>query len=567
VAFKLAEALGAVDEGLDLAALGLIADVVPHHGDVRWLVQRGLQALRSADRLGVQALLEVAEVDPAMLAEDDVGYALAPRLNALGRLADASVGVELFLTSDLARARAIAAEMEALNVRRQFLSRQVTAAAQSQLERDRARLSDPVFVLSHPDWPPGVLGIAAGRLAERYHRPVVLIAAPPDEVARGSARSVAGVDIHAALAEQSALFAGFGGHPMAAGFSLPAERIPDLQHGLVRAVLTQVGHIPPEPELPIAAYLRLPDLGLSLWAELSRLAPFGPGNPPLSLATRRLRVANERVIGRTGEHLRLDLHDEDGNVQQALWWHGVGLPLPPSVFDLAYVLRASQFRGERRIQLEWVDARWVEAPSVEVAASSPPVDIADYRTVTAPLSVLSALWDERTMQLWSEGMSPPGPPTRTRGALQPGLALVLWTAPPGPQVWQAALDQVKPAQVHLFALDPALDTDKAFLKRLAGLVKHALIAYGGRLTWEALGAAMAHRIDTVRVGLSWLASHGTVTVIADSEAEAVVVRGGQPNSEEEQAALVDLRDLLRETAAYRAFFRTAPPRQLFAGWQ
>lgn len=565
VAYKLAEALSVPERGLDLVALGLVADVVPQRGEVRYLLQRGLEVLRQGARLGLRALLEVAELNAAALDEDDISYALAPRLNALGRLADASMGVELFLTQDQVRARTIAAEMEALNVRRQFLSRQVTAAAREQMERDPASASRPVWVLANSNWPPGVLGIAAGRLAERYGKPVVLISTRPGQPARGSARSVPGVDVRAALAAHSQLLGSFGGHPMAAGFSIAAERIPELRRALTRTVGEWVGEAPPEQELRVEAYFSLSELSLELLDELARLAPFGAGNPPLMLATRRLRVAGQRTIGRTAEHRRLEVQDEAGQTQQAVWWQSSDLPVPEGLFDLAYVLRANEFQGQRLLQLEWVDARWVEKPLVEVAPAPVAVDVADYRLVELPIPALQSLWEEGTMQLWAEAVEVPGFPARGRAELQPAPVLVAWTVPPGPRVWEDVLRRVQPEHVYLFAADSGLDGLDAFLRRLAGLVKHVLSAYDGRLGWGRLAAAMSHRVETVQAGLRWLIARGQVSVVTEEDEAIIVEGGGQSDEEAERAAKFELRDLLRETAAYRAYFRQADVRTLVGG--
>nr|MBC7243710.1 single-stranded-DNA-specific exonuclease RecJ [Chloroflexota bacterium] len=564
VAYKLAEALGVAEKGLDLVALGLVADVVPLRGEVRYLVQRGLQALQRVERVGLRALLEVAEIEPDTLDEDQISYALAPRLNTLGRLADASVGMELFLTQDLARARVIAAEMEALNVRRQFLSQQVMVAAQEQIERNRSLLSQPVLVLTHPKWPAGVLGIAAGRLAERYNRPVVLLSAPPGEMARGSARSVPNVDIYAVLAAHSRLLTSFGGHPMAAGFSIDADHIPELQRRLVQAVAAQVGEFPLERELPIAAYLSLPELTLELLDEITRLAPFGPGNPPVYLATRRLRVTGERTIGRTGEHRRLEVQDEKGHALPALWWQSADLPAPEGLFDLAYVLRAGSFAGERALYLEWIDAHVEEKPVVELVVPAIAVAVADYRTVREPLPILQALREEGTVMLWAEAVAVPGFPGRGRSELQPSPALAVWTLPPGPRVWEQVLCHVQPEQVYLFGIDPGLDTIDAFLRRLTGLVKHALSAYNGRLEWEVLATAMAHCVETVQAGVRWLIAHGLVSQVAQQDCALIVEGGGRADEVSERKARRELEELLCETAAYRAYFRQADAKKLVA---
>jgi len=215
-AYKLAELLyeraGRPEDAaqyLDLVALGIVADVAVQTGDTRYLLQRGLEALRHTERAGLQAMMEVAELNPEWLTEEHIGFVLAPRLNALGRLADANVAVEFLTTHDLGRARILATELEGLNARRKLLCDQVAQAAQSQVERDPSLLEHSALVLS------------------QYHRPALLIATPPGELGRGSARSVAGCDIHAAIAAHGEMLVRFGGHPMAAGLAIDPARIPE----------------------------------------------------------------------------------------------------------------------------------------------------------------------------------------------------------------------------------------------------------------------------------------------------------------------------------------------------
>ncbi len=564
VAYKLVEALGVGEQALDLVALGLVADAVAQLGDVRYLVQRGLQAIRASERVGLCALAEVADVRPKIIDEDQISFALAPRLNALGRLADAARGVELFLEKDLARARSIAAEAEALNVRRQFLSKQVTAAAQDQLDHDPGLASLPILVLSHPHWPSGVLGIAASRLVEHYARPVVLISTPPGEKARGSARSIEGVDMRAALAAHAELFDSFGGHPMAAGFSMSPDRVPELRRGLVRTIADSVGGHLPERELCVEAYVSLPALTLDLAEQLGRLAPFGPGNPPVYLATQGVRATSARTMGRTGDHRMVQLQDEDGHVVTAFWWHSGGLSVPEGQFDLAYVLRVDRFEDEPCLRLEWVDARGVERPHLEVSKAVSAPEIADYRGLVEPLPVLRAVWEEGRTQVWSEAVNPPSFDALARQQLREMPVLVVWTIPPSARVLAQALATARPLLVYLFAVDPALDSPRVFLQRLAGLIKHALEAYGGRLEWGALAAAMAHRLETVQSGVEWLISRGQLSMTSMGP-EAVVVRGGgESDPKTAQRSRARLEELLRETAAYRRYFRGADAQSLVA---
>jgi single-stranded-DNA-specific exonuclease len=560
VAYELARALNptVADRALDLVALGIVADVATLTGDARYLVQRGLEALRSTERPGLQAIYQAADLRPEGLTEEHISFVLGPRLNALGRLADAAGGVELLTTDDLVRARTLATEVESLNVRRQWLTKQITDAALAQIERDPSLLNDyHILVLSHPTWPNGVVGIVAGRLAQRLGKPAVLISTPPGEIARASGRSVPGVDIIAAITDCASLLEGYGGHPAAAGFSIEPERIPELRATLSRAVAARTRAIP-EPVLAIDAYVELPDLTLDLVAEINRLAPFGPGNPPLILAIRDLHILSEATIGRTGEHRRLTVEDTQDRPQTVFWWQGADWPLPEGHFDLALTVRASDYRGLAEVQVEWIDARQREPQTAEVH-SRPEIQGRDYRTVSNDRAVLQGLLAQGDVQVWAEGDIPAGIPTRTRQQLAPAPRLAVWTLPAGRRELQAALLRAQPEQVIWFAHNPGLDNAPAFLQRLAGLVKYALQAKGGQIDLEVAAAALAHRCTTVQTGLEWLAARGQITILARDDDHWQLAPGpGQPDPQATDAARARLDALLAETAAYRAYLRTAP---------
>jgi single-stranded-DNA-specific exonuclease len=571
-AYKLAEALyekaglsAEATQYLDLVALGLVADVAIQTGDTRYLLQRGLQALRRTRRLGLQAMMEITELNPQWLTEEHIGFVLGPRLNALGRLADANVGVEFLTTEDQSRARILAYELEGLNARRKLLSDQVLQAAEAQIDRDPSLLERSALVLSHPSWSAGVIGIVASRLVERYGKPTVLIATPPGKVGRGSARSVEGCNISAAISMQADLLRGFGGHRMAAGLSIDPERISHFRRALSHTVSEMVGEAREAPALRIASYLLLPQLSLGLVEELERLAPFGPGNPPPILATKRLELKSHSSVGRSGEHLQLIVEDEDGNEQKVIWWQGAGWWLPEGRFDLAYVVRASDFRGQRQAQMEWVDARPVEAPAVAVAPERPPAEVFDHRAVPDPLSVLERLRATTDVQVWSEAQAKREVGGGNRYELGPSEALAIWTTPPGPRELAEALESVTPQRVYLFAIDAGLDRPEPFLKRLAGLIKHALRADDGRACVAMLAAATAQRVATVRVGVAWLSARGQIVVLSEDGDELQLRAGDRKTSAESKEIAAQLRALLDETAAYRAHFARAAPETLFEG--
>jgi len=577
-AYKVAEELycragqpGAAAQYLDLVALGIVADVAVQTGDTRYLLQRGLEALRHTERLGLRVMMETAELDPAWLSEEHIGFVLGPRLNALGRLADANVAVELLTTDNLSRARILATELEGLNAQRKLLCDQVFQAAQAQIERDPSLLEHSALVLSHPSWPAGVIGIVASRLAERYHRPTILIATPPGELGRGSARSIEGCNITAAIAAQREMLVNFGGHPMAAGLTIDPEPCPEYTEGRIpefrRALSRTVAEMLPigkglRPSLQIDGYLSLADLSLDLVEDLERLAPFGPGNPPLTLVSKRLSLKSHTPVGRTGEHLQLIVEDEEGTAQRVVWWQGAGWPLPQQRFDLAYVVRASTYRGQRDVQVEWVDARPIEELVLSVV-EGPAFEIVDYRREPNPRKVLERLRAREDAQVWSEAKARAKVAGRDRYELSPSKVLIVWTTPPGLTEWRTVLEKVSPTTIYLFGIDPGLDHPETFLKRLAGLTRYALSSNQGRANLSTLAAATAQREATVRQGIAWLAARGHVVVLGEEDDEIQLAEGSQAADPKGfQKPLGSLKTLLKETAAYRAHFARADKESL-----
>ena len=556
VAYKLAEALlPDASEHQDLVALGVVADVAVQTGDARYLLQRGLERLRQTDRLGLQALLQLADVNPAWLNEEHIGFELGPRLNALGRLGDANLAVEFLTTKDPQRARVLATMLEGLNAERKRLTDQIFQGALAQIERDPSLLEHAALVLAHPAWPAGVIGIVASRLAERFHRPVVLLAAPPGQLARGSARSVEGCKISQAIAAHGNLLASFGGHPMAAGLSIDPERIPEFRRKLSRSVALQLAHAGTEPTLLIDGRLPLSEISLDLVADLERLAPFGPGNPRLVLFSPDHALVAERTIGRYSEHRLLTVEDETGARQSAVWWQGAGWPLPEGRFDLAYTARASTWRGQRSVQVEWMDFRPVPDGVIFVQPARP--NIVDHRRAPQPLTALEQLRKQAGVVVWAEGEAKGQVGGQDRGALAPAAILAIWTIPPGRAELQTALNQVKPKEVVLFGVDPGMDSIERFLQRLAGLSKHALRSGDGVVNVQRLAAATGQRAAAVRAGLRWLVSRGHMQFMAEEDDDIRLAAGDGLSSPDLPAVTAQLRDLLAESAAFRRYFSQA----------
>jgi single-stranded-DNA-specific exonuclease len=296
------------DTDLDLVALATVADVVPLVGENRSLVKRGLVAMRRAERPGVRALLEVSKCEPSQLDESDLGFRLAPRINAAGRLYRADAGVELFLTEDEGRAEEIAIELSRANSERRATEREVdTAVEAARRELPDALREAPGLVLAGEGWHPGVVGIVASRLVERHHRPVVVVSLDGEGGGRGSGRSISGFDLLAALEACAKHLDSFGGHRAAAGLSLRAENLDAFREAFAAHATAVLGPEELQRTERIDAMVGGVGLGLEMAEELGRLAPFGMGNPGVRLMVPSARVSDVRTMGE-GKHARFSLH-------------------------------------------------------------------------------------------------------------------------------------------------------------------------------------------------------------------------------------------------------------------
>ncbi len=297
-----------LDLDLDLVALATVADVVPLVGENRALVKRGLAEMRRGRRVGLRALMAAAKCDPTQLDESDLGFRLAPRINAAGRLYRADAGVELMLTEDEARAGEIAIELSRANAERRSTERKVDAAAEAARRELPERLREaPGLVLAGEGWHPGVVGIVASRLVERHHRPVVVVSLDGEGGGRGSGRSIPGFDLHAALDACSEHLESFGGHRAAAGLSLRARDLDAFREAFAEHASSVLRPEDLRRTERIDAMVGGVGLGLDLAEELGRLAPFGMGNPGVRLMVPSARVSDVRTMGE-GKHARFSLH-------------------------------------------------------------------------------------------------------------------------------------------------------------------------------------------------------------------------------------------------------------------
>ena len=561
VAYKLAEALlienhkSEIVNLLDLVALGLIADVALLKGETRSLAQRGIQALRHTNRLGLKVIAELSNTNLETVTEETIGFTFAPRLNALGRLGDANPAVELLTTNDPARARVLATQIEGLNAQRRLLTSQVTEAAEAQLREHPELLTEPAIVLSHPNWPGGVVGIVANRLVDRYHKPTFLLTEGEDGILRGSARSVEGLHVTEAITAAQDLLLNFGGHPMAAGMSLQKDNLTSFRRKLGQAIEKQLGEtVRDEPTLQIDSWLELNEIDLALADTIEMLAPFGAGNPKLTMASRGVKMKSVSTIGKGKEHLRLTVEDETGDTQNILWWGGAGEDLPEdgSKFDIAFSLRASTFRGQKQVSLTFEEFRVTEEKPVEI--QRPKLDIRDMRIQPSLLNL------QPSTLIWAEG------PDKSVGVpryeLHRADELSIYTTPPSPVELRQAVAIVKPKTIYVFGISPEEEKPDEFLSHLAGLCKFVINQRRGKTTSQELASAMAARESAVQIGLEWLAAGGHVSIVPEEETLILSKGNGEANQYLQKELYIAVRGILEETAAYRTHFAKAEIKNL-----
>lgn len=537
---------------LDLVALGIICDVAEQRGDTRYLLQLGLAQLRNAPRVGVQQLLALAGLSADQLDADSIGFQIGPRLNSAGRLDTASLAVDLLTAEDAELAKTLALRIETLNQERKVLQRKLEDEAFALLNARPEWRDDAAIVLAQVGWPPSVLGVVASGVAQQFQKPAVLISIPPPSetdaepvLARGSARSFGDIDIHAAIAAQTDLVVGGGGHPMAAGFSILPEHINAFRKRLCAhiAQLTTGPSQPPDPPALPVYDIAWKEVTLDLCADLERLAPFGAGNPRPLLRSQGVTVARSEPIGIDGKHQALFLKDTSGHMARAVWWRSTGQKLPDAdtPCDAVFSVQRNWYRGRVSLAITLQALHVPEAPvNPRISAH---FQILDYRKV------------EDRAQAWQALLANYGEANVARygdfglgghlqaDVLEPRPVLAIIAAPAGPDELEDLLDVVKPQVVALFVQPDTSGQDQreVVLRAVRGMIKVAE-KRGDSLQDAAVVARMASRVR-----------QRPATIVA-----------GLIELERGKAAADTLGFLLEETRAYRHYFCSAPASAVLA---
>lgn len=336
----------------DLVALGTIADMVPLIQENRIFSKTGLEIINANCRTGIKALLHAAGVEEQAADEQDIAFRLAPRLNAAGRMEHASIAVDLLTTTDIQRAEQIAQSLNGYNEQRRKLENKSIQDIERILTKKPQILEQKTMVLWNRQWHEGVLGIVASRMVEKYYRPVILIAVK-DQICKGSARSIPGVDLYERLSACSDVLEKFGGHEMAAGLSITAENLELFQKRFEDSISRMVEPDDLIPTLTIDQELNFSDISEGLIDEIESLAPFGSGNPEPIFMAANVKVASSKIVG--SNHRRMVLSqplNSEGRIFNAIHFNiDTGRPLKNSFDKIAFKLRWNRWKGTKTAQL------------------------------------------------------------------------------------------------------------------------------------------------------------------------------------------------------------------------
>lgn len=344
-----------------LAAIGTVADVVPLVGENRILVRYGLSALSDKAPLGLQELMKVAEIkSDQRLDTEDIGFAIAPRLNAAGRLGQARLAVELLTTNNQERANQLATYLDELNKNRRTVERRILKQAKEMVEENDKWANHGTLVLAHPDWHPGVIGIVANRIAEHYEKPAVMIALDASSrTGQGSARSFAGFDLHAGFSSCSEHLLRYGGHQAAAGLKIDEDRINDF-----RLAFAEYAASAPQPsehdlQVRIDAEVCLNEITKKAVRELDCLGPFGQENPrPQFVATKVKLAETPRTMGEGGRHLSIVFLQQKTKIRAIAFGKGEWasqMEEEGGPFSISFAPSINRFRGFESVQLHLKD--------------------------------------------------------------------------------------------------------------------------------------------------------------------------------------------------------------------
>ncbi len=351
---------------LDLVAISIASDIVPIVDENRILMREGLTMINSNPRMGIKALLKLIKVKPGTVTTSSIVFSIGPRINAAGRMGDATAAVELMIAEDETSAARSASELESINVRRRSTDTRTTEEAMAMLENDYKIDEISSMVLHHPEWHLGVIGIVASRLVDAHYRPAIMLSTVEGKI-KGSARSIKGFNIYEALKQCDDLLEQFGGHEFAAGLTMNESNLDEFRKRIDKIAFNDLSENDFKPELTVDDYLDLNSVDNKFWKLLTQFEPFGPGNHRPIFVSKDICIEGVPSIVGNG-HLKMRIHQNNSDVFDVIGFNmHEFIPLlrncDKDKIDVAYVLEENHWNGRRTIQMRLKDIHIQEKAS------------------------------------------------------------------------------------------------------------------------------------------------------------------------------------------------------------
>ena len=544
----------------DLVALGTIADLAILKSENRFYAQMGLKKMNQSLRIALNSMLTVSQTKNQLITENTIGFNIAPRLNAAGRLSNANDNVRFLLSSDEEYCIDFARRLEQLNHMRKIAVEAVLQSAQDMIKHDPSILNDSLIILQRQGWERGVLGLVAGKLAELYNRPVILFNIEGEKAA-GSARSIVGIDITAAIRENEKYLIRYGGHPMAAGLSLPTVKLSDFSFNLNKILKNQIRKIPVDQKLNIDHFISFSNIGNRMLDELMQLAPFGQGNPSPVFASRNLEIIKIKPLGSTEKHIQITLRDMDGNIQQAIKWNSEIQPIPFDRIDIAYHIHPDEYRGKNTLFLEYIDHRESIPNSIHLDALTYQIEFEDHRHDLDEFESLNEIINKSdSAQIWFEGLKKPkGIKVKNRTQLHKIKELIILAPPPSYTVLNDIFESTQAKKVYLFGVQLIPDEKNTFLTNLGGLIKHYLNNKVTDISLKSFAAQLCQTEGTILLGLSWFNASGNIGLSCEVSGNVKLTKDSFPSMDQLPIIEKNINNSLKETSAFRSYYLRVNP--------
>ncbi|QBP40804.1 single-stranded-DNA-specific exonuclease RecJ [Paenisporosarcina antarctica] len=458
IAFKVAHALlGEVPKELfELVAIGTVADLVSLHDENRYFVQQGIKQMRESKRPAIQALCQVAGTEQNLIDEETIGFLFGPRINALGRLADAGPGVELFLSTDSVEAMSLAKLLDTHNKERQGIVSKMTEEAIAMVEAGETGLDPHVIIVAKEDWNPGVVGIVASRLVEKYYRPTIVLGLDSKKgVAKGSGRSIAGFNLYNELAKNRDILPQFGGHPMAAGMTLSIEHVEELRNRLQNQAEETLSEEDLQPVQKVDISININEIDLKSIESLKQLGPFGMGFPKPMYCIERVNITSMRKIGANQNHVKMELADGPHTLDAVGFSQGnLADELTPGI-EVSFIgdIQINEWNGRKKPQFMIEDAKTDEWQLYDIRGIR---QVNRWNQIIQPEQTLYLAFNQKTIQHFESLLNvsitlvsgnQPSP--------EPKPYIVLLDIPHDEEILETILTHIQPKRIyaHFYAPD------------------------------------------------------------------------------------------------------------------